>query len=149
MRRILLVALLLVLGCRPRPPEPRDMNTLDMEGRTWIDPLTGEAFTGPYESYYENGDVYERGTFKDGRFEGPFETFYDNGQLYRKGAFKIWTQAELEVEEQRPRTRLDGPYESYFEDGRLWTKGIFEDGAECGAWFEDGENVTHPACVRS
>ena len=65
----------------------------------------------------------------------------------RKGAFKIWTQAELE--EQRMRTRLDGPYESYFEDGRLWTKGIFEDGAECGAWFEDGENVTHPACVRS
>ncbi len=84
--------------------------------------------------------------FREGRFEGPFETFYDNGQLYRKGGFKIWTQAELE--EQRPRTRLDGPYESYFEDGRLWTKGIFEDGVECGEWFEDGENLTYPPCFR-
>ena len=82
MRIFLPVVLLLVLGCRPLPPEPRDMNTLDMEGRTWIDPLTGEPFTGPYESYYENGDVYERGMFREGRFEGPFETFYDNGQLY-------------------------------------------------------------------
>lgn len=118
-----------------------------MEGRIWVDPLTGEPFTGPYESYYENGSVYERGMFRDGRFEGPFETFYDNGQLYRKGAFKIWTQAELE--EQRPRTRLDGPYESYFEDGRLWTKGTFKDGVECGEWFADGENLTYPPCVRS
>ena len=146
MRIILLVVPLLVLGCRPPPPEPRDMNTLDMEGRTWVDPLTGKPFTGPYESYYENGDIYERGMFRDGRFEGPFETFYDNGQLYRKGVFKIWTQAELE--EQRPRTRLDGPYESYFEDGRLWTKGTFKDGIECGEWFEDDENLTHPPCVR-
>ena len=147
MRIVLPVVLLVVLGCRPTAPEPRDMNTLDIEGRIWVDPLTGEPFTGPYESYYENGSVYERGMFRDGRFEGLFETFYDNGQLYRKGAFKIWTQAELE--EQRPRTRLDGPYESYFEDGRLWTKGTFKDGVECGEWFEDDENLTYPPCVRS
>ena len=43
---------------------------------------------GPYESYYENGQLEEKGTYKDGELDGPFELYNDNGQLYEKGTYK-------------------------------------------------------------
>ena len=61
--------------------------------------------------------------------------FYENGQLKEETNYE--------------NGELHGPYESYFEDGQLWTKGTFEDGVECGEWFQDGENLTHPPCVSS
>ena len=43
---------------------------------------------GPFETYYDNGQVFEKGTVKDGCWDGPFESYHDNGQLESKGIYK-------------------------------------------------------------
>ena len=43
---------------------------------------------GPYESYYDNGQLETKGTYKDGELDGPYEEYYDDGQLRFKGTYK-------------------------------------------------------------
>ena len=40
---------------------------------------------GPYESYYDNGQLQSRGTYNMGELDGPGERYYENGQLQEKG----------------------------------------------------------------
>jgi len=42
---------------------------------------------GPFETYHENGQLWMRGTSKDGKLVGPFEVYHENGQLKSKGTF--------------------------------------------------------------
>ena len=88
--------------------------------------------SGPYEDYYENGQLKEKSTFVAGEFDGPFESYYENGQLLWKG-----THAASE---------LDGPYESYHESGQLCLRGTYNMGVKCGEWIEGGKTVTYPPC---
>ena len=39
---------------------------------------------GPYETFYSNGQLKEKGTYKDGIRDGAWEQFYDAGQLKSK-----------------------------------------------------------------
>ena len=50
--------------------------------------MTDEIKDGPYEEYYENGQLYGRGTTKDGVPDGLYESYYEDGQLELKGTFK-------------------------------------------------------------
>ena len=43
---------------------------------------------GPYETFYSNGQLKEKGKYKDGERDGAWEQFYDAGQLKSKGNFK-------------------------------------------------------------
>ena len=65
MNRILsLIGVVLVVGCGSPPP------------------------VGPYEDYHDNGQLFQKGTYKDGKPDGPSEYYYDNGQLESKGTLK-------------------------------------------------------------
>ena len=87
---------------------------------------------GPFEEYYDNGELMLKGTFKDGVPDGPLESYYPNGQLDTKGTLKDGV--------------LDGPYERYYDNGQLGWKGSYKDGELCGEWFERGETVTYDPC---
>jgi len=50
--------------------------------------FNNSGYDGPYKSYYENGQLKEEGTYKDGRRDGPFKFYYDNGQLKQEGDWK-------------------------------------------------------------
>ena len=39
---------------------------------------------GPYETFYENGQLQVRTNFIDGVQVGLYETFYENGQLWTR-----------------------------------------------------------------
>ncbi len=69
---------------------------------------------GPYELYYENGQLKRKANFKNDRYEGPFEQYWDNGQLEIKTSFK--------------NNKYDGPIEVYFRNGQLEGKGFYEAG---------------------
>jgi antitoxin component YwqK of YwqJK toxin-antitoxin module len=45
---------------------------------------------GPFESYYKNGQLEEKGTYKDGEWDGLWEEYYKNGQLKGKGHLQGW-----------------------------------------------------------
>jgi antitoxin component YwqK of YwqJK toxin-antitoxin module len=69
---------------------------------------------GPYERYYENGQLRIKCTYKDGKEDGPYELYHENGQLEEKCTYKDG--------------ELDGPYESYHENGQLREKYTYKDG---------------------
>jgi hypothetical protein len=43
---------------------------------------------GAWVTYYENGQLFFKGSYKNGKKEGAWVRYYDNGQLFYKGNFK-------------------------------------------------------------
>lgn len=44
-------------------------------------------YTGLYLTKYDNGQIKDKRTFKDGKYHGLSEEYYDNGQLKVKGTY--------------------------------------------------------------
>jgi hypothetical protein len=157
MKKTLLFALALIaVGCAE--PIPRNLADLVQQGEVYLDretmrPYSGPVFSllpndttrvqlsanlkdgkydGPWEHYYDNGQLQEKGTFVAGEHDGPYENYRENGQLQEKG-----TSVAGE---------LDGQVEFYRENGQLWHKGTFNMGQRCGEWIERGETVTYSPC---
>ena len=91
-----------------------------------------ETPDGPYEAYYENGQLWEKGILVAGEPDGPYERYYENGQL--------WIMATYAAGER------DGPYERYYWNGQLEAGGTYNMGEACGEWISDGETETPPPC---
>jgi hypothetical protein len=102
----------------------------ELLGQRWtqaIDPYTpkrsavGRMLDGIFrrgEMYYENGQVKQKATLKDGKFDGPYEMYHENGQVKERGTFKDGERY--------------GPYEMYHENGQLEQKGTYKDGKGTG-----------------
>ena len=69
----------------------------------FLSELFGKKKGGPFESYYGNGQLQIKGTYKNGVFHGPYQLYYENGQLSEDGIYKDG--------------KLHGPYENYFSQG--------------------------------
>ena len=80
---------------------------------------------GPYETYYENGQLKQKGSLKDGAEYGPYEIHYENGQLKEKGSVKDGEEY--------------GPYEVHYENGQLKDKGSYKGAKRDGHWESYGE----------
>ena len=74
----------------------------------FLSELFGKKKGGPFESYYGNGQLQIKGTYKNGVFHGPYQLYYENGQLSEDGIYKDG--------------KLHGPYENYFSHGQLQEK---------------------------
>ena len=93
-----------------------------------IDRILEDGRDGPYKSYYENGQLKEERTYKDGKQDGSFKTYYDNGQLEIEGTYKDGNQ--------------NGPVKLYHENGQLGGEGTLIDGKEDGLfkwYYENGQ----------
>ena len=71
-------------------------------------------FNGRRVSYYDNGQLRGKGSFKDGELNGPYESYYENGQLMWKRNFKDG--------------KLDGLWEEFDEEGNLTKTEEWKDG---------------------
>ena len=43
---------------------------------------------GPFETYWDNGKIREKGTLQNEELEGSYEFFFRNGQLYQRANYK-------------------------------------------------------------
>ena len=86
------------------------------------------AFGEMVESYYDNGQLRFKGSYKDGEYDGPFIVYHQNGQLEFKGSYKD--------------RNLHGLWVTYFENGQLHFKGSYKDGREEGLWVGYNEDGT-------
>ncbi len=73
---------------------------------------------GTYRMYYENGQLEEEGTYKDGERDGLWKLYYENGQLFKEGTLK--------------KGERHGPYKNYFDNGELWEEGTYKNGKQDG-----------------
>ena len=85
-RILLLIGVVLVVGCGP---EPRDMDTLQEFDGVFKNVVDGhlQPYSGPV--FRMTGDVRTlTSSLKDGEYDGPFELYHENGQLSDKGTYK-------------------------------------------------------------
>jgi len=79
-----------------------------------------ELYTGFYEKYHENGQPYEKGSYKNGQKDGVWEEYHMNGQLSRKGSYI--------------NGKKNGVWEGYHENGQLKEKGPYLNWTPNGVW---------------
>tara|TARA_B110000211_G_scaffold15032_1_gene15762 strand:+ start:519 stop:866 length:348 start_codon:yes stop_codon:yes gene_type:complete len=95
-----------------------------------------ELKDGPWINYYFNGQLAEKGNYKDGKREGPCSSYFCvNGQLIYEGNYKDGKE--------------EGPYSSYYYNGQLMQKGSFKEGKREGPWVsyhEDGSVNSEFTC---
>lgn len=77
---------------------------------------------GPFEEYYENGQLKEKCTYKDGLQDGLCEQYNKNGQLSAKYTYRSGI--------------LNGPCE-FYQEGRLFQKRFYVDGQIAPDWTEE------------
>jgi antitoxin component YwqK of YwqJK toxin-antitoxin module len=134
---------ILIYGCNNA-----DINDKEKRNKNWVfwlDTKTGEASwipvgdkttieDGSFTSFYNNGNIYQKGKLKNGK---RIDTIYDydlNNNL-------------LEYEIVKPDTLLhyyinNGPYISYLQNGKILEKGIVENhkiGNEWTKYFDNGK----------
>ena len=85
MKRILsLIGVVLVVGCGG--PEPRDMGTLRGVDGLYLNPEDGQPYSGPV--FGENNGKRMTGYLRDGKWDGPFESYHENGEVRDQGTYK-------------------------------------------------------------
>ena len=95
----------------------------------------GRTVGGVLQERPANGQLKEKGTYKDGEWDGLWKEYYRNGQLSEKGIY----------EDGEPH----GPFEGYSKNGQLEWKGTYNMGEDCGEWLEGGEEaLAHRVVVR-
>ena len=75
---------------------------------------------GPWVSYHENGQLFNKGIYKNGKWEGPWVGYHDNGKLSYKRTYKDG--------------KKHGPSVSYWKNGQLNFKGTYKDDKTHGPW---------------
>ena len=90
---------------------------LEREG-LFYKPWSIAPYTGTNISWHGNGQLKQRGAYKDGEKHGLFEIYYDNGQLKRKGVYT--------------RGKPNGFPEWFHKNGQLEQKGKYIEGKKDG-----------------
>ena len=78
--------------------------------------LTDIPFTGKEETYFMNGQLLNKGYYKDGKQHGLWLSYHNNGQLEYKGYYKNGEE--------------DGLWVSYHNNGQLEYRGYYKNGEE-------------------
>ena len=113
----------------------------------------GEALLeGPFKTFYPNGQVKEKGAYKDGERDGRWEQFYAGGQLKSKGNFENgdgvvkwfdkegqWLSTERWVEGEDGERRLD----EFDENEQLIQRTYLRESEPVRTeWFDEDGNLT-------
>ena len=117
---LIITALMLIVGCSA---DPIDGSTLIEKGGLMYAPYSGEAVW-----YYDNGQKWEEGHFKDGKEYGKWTRWYKNGQKKKEATLK----------DGKP----DGLYTKWYENGQKELAVTIKDGKEDGKvtkWYKNGQ----------
>jgi hypothetical protein len=111
--------------------KPRILKDFHSNGKLWSS-ITyqsqndGGKKHGPFEYYYDNGELKSKGNFKDGKENGPYESYYPDGKLESKRNYKD--------------NKKDGHQVDYFSNGQLSWSANYKDGRAHGLSLEYYEN---------
>ena len=89
---------------------------------------------GPWEKYWENGQLSVKISYKEGKPDGVPEIYSENGQIKSKSNYQDserddpWEIYDLEGQFKSEGTHDDGPFEEYYKNGKLFKKYFVKDG---------------------
>ena len=78
--------LLFTISCAQ---EKTNVEDLELRGIQYFT-KDNQPFSGSVYRLYDNGNVKNQGTIKNGFGQGTFEQFYEDGELKMKGILKDW-----------------------------------------------------------
>lgn len=79
------------------------------------------------ETMYDDGNLFEREFYRNGKLEGEHKIWYINGQLYKHDFYR--------------EDQLEGECKSWHDNGVLWVREFYCNGlrnGEYGCWDSDG-----------
>lgn len=107
---------------------------------------------GLWEQYYKNGQLREKGNYKNDKLEGWGEWYYENGQLAEKTNYKkdkregLWEwyyeNGQLSEKTNYKNDKLEGWVEWYYENGQLKEKRNYKNDKPeglCERYYENGQ----------
>ena len=111
----------------------RIMNSWDADGVQEI--KDGE---GIYQSFYENGKLFEEGQIKGGERVGKWTTFYESGKMKEVGRFEDFRYILQDAWSETGEVMIkdgNGEYTMYFDGSQNpFQKGSYKDGLKSGYW---------------
>jgi hypothetical protein len=86
-KTLLFVLALIASGCAE--PIPRNLADLVQQGEVYLDRETMRPYSGPVFRFFPNDTtrVQLSGNLKDGKRDGPYEAYYENGQLNGRATY--------------------------------------------------------------
>jgi antitoxin component YwqK of YwqJK toxin-antitoxin module len=121
---LIITALMLVVGCS----KPIDVDKLVERGGLLYEVNSDKPYSGPVFSLYENGQMSEEGTLKNGKADGKATEWNKNGQKSLEATFKDG--------------ELDGRETHWYVNGQKSYEGTYKDGEKDGKtvyWDENGQ----------
>ena len=132
----ILICLILLTSCAQSIDGNLEKDYIEEENDIIL--YKGEPYNGEMFFKNENGQLEEKGNFKDGKRDGLYELYFENGQLEYKVNYKddkldgllekYFENGQLQERRNYKDGKRDGLYESYFENGQLWKKYNYKDG---------------------
>ena len=92
--------------------------------------LINKVPNGLWEWFHKNGQLEQRRAYNNGEMDGLWESYYENGQLQLRGNYK--------------NGKLDGSYETFHDNGQLEQRGNYNNGKMDGLreYFDKDGNLT-------
>ena len=122
---LIITALMLIVGCSS---DPIDVDKLVERGGLLYEVNSDKPYSGPVFSLYENGQMSEEGTLKNGKADGKATEWNKNGQKSLEATFKDG--------------ELDGRETHWYVNGQKSYEGTYKDGERVGKWtlwYKNGE----------
>lgn len=111
MRLVIFIMVLVLAQSCNKQREVRVYNDAGhLEEKYYID--KDSVRNGPYESYYDNGQLQEKAFYRNGLLDGERVLYFENGQS--------------EIVEHYLEGRMHGPYEVYYASGAPLLKQVFD-----------------------
>lgn len=99
-----------------------NINELEQKGGIYYEIGSATSFTGIVETFYSNGQLEFKETYKNGKLDGPHKSYYENGELKSEGngvgVYKEYYnngRIKEEIDE-------NGSYKRYERNGKLMEK---------------------------
>jgi antitoxin component YwqK of YwqJK toxin-antitoxin module len=116
--------------------------------------LETENINGEYLNWYDNGQMYEKCNYVDGKMNGEYLEWYSNGQMMIKGNYvdgkingellKWHSNGQIFVKCNYVDGKRNGEYLEWYGDGQVMQKCNYVDGILNGKyleWYSDGQEM--------
>lgn len=151
---LILILSLILVGCEKKEPVGQD--DLVKRNGLYYEKFSEEPYTGEMIDWYEDGQLKEKGVYKEGLKTGLWEGFRKDGsqeyKLYSKDGvnYDIETFHEngsLNVKGKVKDGEFEGLIKGYYKNGTLNVTENYKDGKKHGLWESFDVNGRHESSV--
>jgi len=100
------------------------------EGKAEGCKLGAEKFKGIVTYFYQNGNLFKKERYKNGRVFGLYQEFYSTGEVMIDGGYENGLK--------------EGVWKVYYKTGKIKSKGKYHNGEKVGVWKTFYKNVYFP-----